>query len=177
MESFVVPKTLKWQFSQHKSQNPIFETLKIAGRKQLLGNQTKGGVIYKVVVGGETDWWWKWPSKNHVNYAWCFFACPLYINYSLFVLCFTWVTAQSQLTLPKQPFGWLKNRLNEMRGLCFLALIQIHACTLIGTRARTRLEPVTLSLSFKYYVSRVRMFCKKICKWHARPTCTYMKHG
>lgn len=33
-----------------------------------------------------------------------FVACPLYINYSLFVMPFTWVTAQSQLTLPKQPF-------------------------------------------------------------------------
>lgn len=29
--------------------------LKIAGQEQLLGDQTKGGVIYKVVVGGERD--------------------------------------------------------------------------------------------------------------------------
>lgn len=43
-------------------------------------------------------------EQNLVNYASCF-TCPLYINYSVFVMHFTWVTAQSQLTLPKQPFG------------------------------------------------------------------------
>lgn len=43
-------------------------------------------------------------EQNHVNYASCFLhvLCILII---LFVMHFTWVTAQSQLTLPKQPFG------------------------------------------------------------------------
>lgn len=35
----------------------------------------------------------------------CFFTCPLYINYSILVKSFTWVAAQLQLDLPEEQFG------------------------------------------------------------------------
>lgn len=76
---------------------------------------------------------------------------------------FTWVTAQSQLTLPKQPFGWLKNRLNGMRELCCLALFQthVHAPTWGGNKSQY--------LSFNI-MSRLRMFCQVISSTARRVT-------
>lgn len=148
---------------QRRIPNPVCHTLNFT--KQLFISKNKRlQVIYKVVVEGETDGWND--RAKPCQLCIMFFACPLYINYSVFVMHFTWATAQSQLTLPKQPFGWLKNRLNGMRGLCCLVFFQTHTHKVKGEH---------IIISSQHYVSYVSIFCEQHYYRYTRgPSCRHI---